>query len=213
MERTHSLVGQTFGRLKVIEAAEPTAAGNRRWLCRCECGNTCPVLETNLKRGHTQSCGCLKSPDLTGRQIGKLKVLGLSDKRGSRGKRTTLLWKCQCECGAITYKPTDILNNQDLSMCSACAEKYGAQSAREHAGFVEGTQVTKIQNMTLTAANTSGYRGVYYDKRSGKWRARLRFKGRLMNFGSHDSFEKAVQARKATEREYFGTFLEEMDLV
>lgn len=97
-------------------------------------------------------------------------------------------------------------------MCNDCAGKYAASIARQSAGFVGGTQITKIMDTTPTAANTSGVRGVYYEKRSNKWRARLRFKGKIMSFGSFARFEDAVFARKEAERIYFGEFLEENGL-
>ena len=62
--------------------------------------------------------------------------------------------------------------------------------------------------MTPTAANTSGVRGVYYEKKTNKWRARLRFKGKTMSFGTFTRFEDAVFARKEAERIYFGEILE-----
>ena len=30
------------------------------WLCKCDCGNTTIASQTNLKYGHTKSCGCLR---------------------------------------------------------------------------------------------------------------------------------------------------------
>lgn len=65
--------------------------------------------------------------------------------------------------------------------------------------------------MNPIATNTSGVRGVYHDKEHNRWRARLKFKGKIMSFGSYEKFEDAVAARKAAEREYFGEFLEEHD--
>ena len=53
-----------------------------------------------------------------------------------------------------------------ISMCQDCANKYAASKARANAGFKDGTQLTKIVDMTPTAANTSGVRGVYYEKKS-----------------------------------------------
>lgn len=97
-------------------------------------------------------------------------------------------------------------------MCSTCAGKYAAESARRAAGFVGGTQITKIRDMKPAAANTSGVRGVYYEKKSNKWRARLRFKGKTMSFGTYARFEDAVCARKNAEKVYFGAFLEENGL-
>lgn len=53
------LVGQKFGRLTVLKQA-PSRGGKKAWECRCDCGNTCIVIETNLKNGNTQSCGCYR---------------------------------------------------------------------------------------------------------------------------------------------------------
>ncbi len=210
-ERT-SLIGQRFGKLTVVEQLPSTERGQRRWLCKCDCGGEHISYTANLRSGKTTNCGCKKSPDLTGKVFGRLTVIGRSEKRSTRGKRTTPLWECRCECGNITYKATDTLTNPDESMCQACQGIYSAKIARESAGFVGGTQITKIRNMEPTAANSSGCRGVTYDRRSGKWRARLKFKGKIMNFGSYTYFEDAVKARKAAEQEYFGAFLEEIEL-
>ena len=157
------------------------------------------------------NCGCRKSPDLTGQVFGKLTVLGRSQKRGARGKRTTPMWECRCECGAITHKATDTLKNPDQSMCKACADQRHAKAARDCAGFVDGTQLTKIRDMKPTAANTSGCRGVYYDRRTNRYRARLTFQGRILSFGSYARFEDAVKARQRAEEEIFGKFLETQD--
>jgi len=53
------LIGQTFGRLTVLEYQGVDRAHNSKWLCLCECGETRVVLGCNLKKGDTKSCGCL----------------------------------------------------------------------------------------------------------------------------------------------------------
>ena len=148
--------------------------------------------------------------DLVGRRFGRLEVICCSDKRGSRGARTVPLWECRCDCGNITYKATDKLTNSDLSMCNDCAGKYAGQKMREKAGYVDGTQISRLISDKPGSANTSGCRGVYFDKRTGLWRARLKFKGKMMNFGSYKNFDDAVNARKTAEQEYFGEFLANM---
>ena len=50
--------GQRFGRLMVKRYA-----GSQRgamWECTCDCGNTTIVKASNLRRGNTTSCGCVK---------------------------------------------------------------------------------------------------------------------------------------------------------
>ena len=54
------LTGQNFGRLIVIKRVENDKSGNHRWLCRCDCGKEKVIRGSDLKNGHTKSCGCLK---------------------------------------------------------------------------------------------------------------------------------------------------------
>jgi len=207
MREWPSLIGQKFGMLTVIGQAPSTAKGHRRWICRCDCGTEKVIMGSNLKRGTTVSCGCKHQNDLTGRKIGKLTVLERSDQFGSRGKRQIRLWKCLCECGAVTYKATDTLTNPDISMCQACAGVYSAEKARANAGFEAGTQISKIKDRPGTSHNLSGVRGVYLDRKTGRYRARLKFQGKQYNLGSFTHLEDAVKARKRGEEEIFGTFL------
>ena len=208
--KKNDLLGRRFGKLTVIAEAA-SSGGQARWVCRCDCGNECTVLAKNLMRGHSTSCGCKRRNDLTGQKIGRLTVLSRSDRRAPRGKRTVPLWECLCECGEICYKATDTLTSPMTSMCARCAELNSVTSAIEKAGHVGGTQLTKLRDMKPGASNTSGVRGVIWDRNSNKWRARLKFKGKLMSFGSYDRFEDAVEARKKAETEYFAAALEEYE--
>ena len=78
---------------------------------------------------------------------------------------------------------------------------------RDKAGYTEGTQISKLRSKHSNVNNSSGARGVYFDRRSGKWRARLRFKGKLMDFGTFANIEDAINARKEAEKEYYEPFL------
>jgi len=211
MSHRENLIGRTFDMLTVIGEAEPSPAGHRKWVCACECGNETIVFGSNLKRGTTKSCGCRHFKDLTGQHIGMLTVLERSDKYGPRGKRKTQLWKCQCDCGAITYKATDTLTNPDISMCADCAAKHNSAKARNNAGFLGGTQISRIQNISEASTNASGARGVYLDSKTGKYRARIKFQGKLYNLGSYTNLPDAVKARRQGEEEYFGKFLNSLE--
>lgn len=52
------LINQKFGKLIVIQRDGSDSRGEAKWLCKCECGNIISVLGSNLRTGHTQSCGC-----------------------------------------------------------------------------------------------------------------------------------------------------------
>ena len=56
--KLENLIGQRFGRLVVVSRA--SSDRYTKWHCKCDCGNECDVLANNLKRGHTQSCGCYR---------------------------------------------------------------------------------------------------------------------------------------------------------
>ena len=207
MRERPDLIGKKFGMLTIIEQAPSSDKGRRRWLCRCDCGTEKIILGENLTRGTTVSCGCKKKNDLTGQRIGKLIVIGRSDKYGPRGKRQTQLWECLCDCGEITYKATDTLTNPKTSMCQNCAAEYAITKARANLGFEGGTQITKIQNRKEKSGNITGVRGVYFDSKTRKYRARLKFRGKLYNLGSYYQLEDAIKARRRGEEEIFDVFL------
>lgn len=58
------LIGQQFGRLKVISQVKKHCKGKQHcrtaWECQCECGNVIVTLSTSLVRGLTKSCGCYR---------------------------------------------------------------------------------------------------------------------------------------------------------
>lgn len=50
-----------YGKLTVIEFAGTNEYNVAKWKCKCDCGNIVIVTGTNLRKGQTLSCGCLKS--------------------------------------------------------------------------------------------------------------------------------------------------------
>ena len=202
------LIGQKFGRLRVI-SEEPPKNGRAQWRCICDCGKETVVGEHGLTSGSTKSCGCIKSPDRTGQRFGSLVVIGRSDKRGKRGQRTVPLWECRCDCGATVYRAMDSLTTFKNCSCEDCLNQSKIMDMRKYAGFYEGTQISRINDMKPSAANTSGVRGVYFDTRIGRWVARLKFKRKAYYLGSYAKLEDAAKARARAEEEIYGVFLED----
>ena len=52
------LTNRYFNRLKVIERDISRNNGKVYWICECKCGKRISVTTSDLKSGHTQSCGC-----------------------------------------------------------------------------------------------------------------------------------------------------------
>lgn len=57
------LLGRRFGRLIALEYII-----GKRWRCRCDCGNELTVMTCHLRRGDTNSCGCLQKELLSKRR-------------------------------------------------------------------------------------------------------------------------------------------------
>lgn len=194
-----NLVGQRFGQLVVIEKTEKRSK-NRYviWKCRCDCGNFVEVTKDKLLSGNVSSCGCGRRPplkDFAGKRFGSLEVITYAGK--AKGFH---LWKCRCDCGNIVEVRQS--NLQDGCSTSCGCKHYPPETLH----FVEGTCVELIQSKKLSKANTSGIRGVYYDRRRSKWIAQIMFKGKCYYLGGYDKLEDAAKARARGE-EMFDDFL------
>ena len=109
MPKKEDLTGRKFGKLTVLYEDTPvyTSGGHKvvKWVCKCECGNITSVRAGNLRSGNSLSCGCVKSPDITGKRFGKLVALSKSN-----NKNNLKYWKCQCDCGnVIDVKLTSLI--------------------------------------------------------------------------------------------------------
>jgi hypothetical protein len=61
-----NLIDKKFGRLTVGSYAG-RLKGEGHWNCRCECGNEVVIMGYLLRKGATQSCGCIKKELLSAR--------------------------------------------------------------------------------------------------------------------------------------------------
>src|SRR5690554_5185089 len=51
-------MGNTYGKLKVVEFSHTDEDRKVYWKCLCSCGNVVSVLGTSLRVGNSKSCGC-----------------------------------------------------------------------------------------------------------------------------------------------------------
>lgn len=81
--------GMKFGRLTAIEREARVPHGHAvQWKCICDCGNVVIVNGSRLRRGITQSCGCLQK-ELARERTGKL-----MKKHGDSRTRLFRIWSC-----------------------------------------------------------------------------------------------------------------------
>ena len=89
------------------------------------------------------------------------------------------------------------------------ARKKNIQKARETFlnGCVENSSVYCIKPKKMLKNNTSGVRGITYDRTAQKWQAQIVFKGKTYKLGRYIDKEDAIRARKMAEEAMFGNFL------
>ena len=124
------LQGQRFGRLVALTKGKKDKASHQYWICKCDCGNIVEVNGDNLRRGLTQSCGCLHSEiihnlkfeDISGQQFGKLTALEYII------KESKAYWKCLCECGNICLVARNNLKNGHTQSCGCINYSIGEQN-------------------------------------------------------------------------------------
>ena len=202
MPRAKDLTGQRFGRLVAVERTANRDHGSILWLCRCECGNAATVSARNLVNGHTTSCGCRKGkPVEEGERFGSLVAVervGTSDKGQS-------VWRCECDCGGERETTGAELRYGNVTSCG-CGETKRRRAA-EASGVVDGTRLSNL-NGKPPKNNTSGVRGVFWNKRRHKWQAQIKFQRKNRFLGYFDDLADAAEARREAEQELFDPVLE-----
>lgn len=118
--------GQRYGKLVVVETLYGYNGYNRATCkCLCDCGNTIFVKASVLPK--TNSCGCSRCRDLTGRRFGSLVVKEMLYKY----KNNVTYCKCTCDCGNKILVRAGALTTGNTTSCgckhspSLIGEKFG----------------------------------------------------------------------------------------
>ena len=143
MSKFIDLTGQKFNMLVVLKRVEdkisPSGQKYVQWLCKCDCGNECIVQSTNLKTGHTTSCGCRQKQrisethlnNLTGERFGRLIVLRRAEDMVSPSGSKDVIWECQCDCGNKKNVRASNLKSGKTKSCG-CLEEESRHKKRKY---------------------------------------------------------------------------------
>lgn len=117
-----NLTGMRVGQLMVIRLAEGDEKryGRRSWICKCDCGNECVVLTSDLINNKRKHCKDIsqhhwKKMDLTGKKFGHLYVL--SEAPNNERVYNMRSWLCKCDCGNEKIIPTAFLTSRRIQTC------------------------------------------------------------------------------------------------
>lgn len=211
--RGMDLTGRKFGRWMVIHKGDKK--DNRTaWFCECECGNTQTVITRVLVKGQSKSCGCLHKERMTKHGHNtvehtsgeysswhgmKQRCTNPNDPRyqdyGGRGINVCGRWlDFNNFFEDMGEKPTlkhsidriDVNGNYEPSNCK-WSDDYEQQA-----------------NTRKSKNNTTGVKGVTFDKSRNKFIAQMMYRGLKVLFERFDTLEEAAKARKQSELKYWG---------
>lgn len=217
--KAKDLTGNKIGKLLLTERKREN---NRTYYyCKCDCGNSLWIRADSLTKSNpTQSCGCLsedtqfKAKDIRNKRYGRLVAVKPTKKRDKYN--SSVIWKCECDCGNIKYAPEYLLNKGGVSSCGCLGMENSLKNIakatevhlKEH--IIEGTNIQVIATDKPMAHNTSGVKGVKWDKEREKWIAEIIFQKQHYYLGRYDNKEDAVKARKEAEDKLHKEFLKNM---
>ena len=230
--RTPNLAGKRFGRLIAIEKAgfyePPSGKRQTKWLCQCDCGNTCEATALSLQTGHKRSCGCLH--------------IDTAAKQGKANKKHNLYeWHGDYVIGYTIKEEPFVFDAEDYEKVKDyCwykdANGYivstpGGKLVLMHRvvsdapdGMVVDhrnhrkednrkinlrvvTQAENMMNADHSKQNSSGFVGVQrLQTKSPVFEASIRVRGKRILLGYFKDFDEAVAARKDAEDKYFGEY-------
>lgn len=149
-EKELNLIGQKFGKLKVINYH--FSESGRQIICtvQCECGSEPRDYPLYLlTNGNTQSCGCArydnkkKKRNIVGMKLGKLTIVSVDEETGTG--------HVKCECGNEYDIPNiraRVAGLRKVGMCKKCKakerQKYGDLKPKDRFNFF--TVIEKVED-------------------------------------------------------------------
>lgn len=218
--------GVPDSRLTVIRRSERQTGKDAIWLCECECGNTTVVSGGHLKDGHTKSCGCL-SKEITHNTFKKYNCYDVSGKFGIGWTSNTdrefyfdledydvIKEYCWMESigvntgfhRLVTHKDNKIVSMHQLLGFARYDHINRSEFDNRKENLRQCTHQENIRNSSLSKNNTSGFTGVYWDKRSEKWFASIMIDGKNKYLGCSTDKNKVIYLRLQAEAKYFKEF-------
>lgn len=200
------LEGERYGKLVVMEEAEPiyskTGKMIRRWKCKCDCGNITIVRHGDLRNGSTVSCGCYNYE-----KESAAKTHGYS-----RTKLGNVFEGMKQRCNNPKNKNYEKYGGRGIKICTEWLndpKKFFDWAIKN--GYKEGLSIDRIDvngnyepdncrwadnetqciNQRLRKDNKTGHKGIYYSE--GVYRVQITRNKKRYYFGSHKTLPEAIK--------------------
>ena len=230
LDEEKNLVSKVFGKLTVLEKSDKRYYRSFLWKCECSCENKTIIYVStpSLKSGNTKSCGCLhaESMKIMGESIRQLNEYDLSGEYGigytSKGeefyfdledydkiKRYT--WSYNPDNYVISNPFGKIIRMNMLIMDSSGEKDIDHKNHITYDNRKNNLRICEhfenIIHSKTYSNNTSGRKGVYWDKSREKWMAAITYNKKKIHLGRFNSFDEAVNAREIAEKQYHKEFI------
>jgi RecJ-like exonuclease len=233
------LTGKVFGKLTVLQQTDDyinkKGIHHAMWLCQCACGNTTTVLGTDLTRKdkkHIVSCGHCYSNYRLFRDYGecymKNGIVCLFDIE-DYDKIKEYHWHQNSDGYVVCNIQRDkklvtILMHRLVMDAPDDAEVdhiHGNKLDNRKSELRIVAQSDNKKNRSMNINNTSGYKGVSWDKHKQKWVANIQCDGKPFYLGAftsaydaHIRYEKAAKALfgEYKRKEDYNTLTQQNDL-
>ena len=233
--------GVPDSRIQVLYKIGNDKRGEIKWACKCLCGNgrIWSVLGSNIRNGHTKSCGCLAIEQAikngeNHKEYNKF-ILNLNDEYGNYGigicnnsgnefyfdmddynKIKDYCWTDSYTSNNLHVLTTKV-NGEYCSMhkllgMQNCDHEDRNELNNRKYNLRSCTHQENCRNKGIRSDNKSGITGVYFSKETNKWRAQIRINGKNTMLYYGNSKEDAIKARLKAEKEYFGKFAPQKNL-
>lgn len=130
------LSGRKFGRLIVL-GIDRSLNGKLRYKCLCDCGNEVIVFPTNLKRGNTKSCGCVRIET----------ILATKKKHGEKNTKLYGVWcGIRSRCNNPNNKEYHRYGGRGINVCDEWSEFVNFREWAYNNGYSENLSIDRIDN-------------------------------------------------------------------
>ena len=221
-------IGDKFGLLTVLSKSDDIITKNgtkyRAYICQCECGNIKVTRGVYLENGYIKSCGCLNKSNRNSNSHKRKNDFYINDNivyvKMSNSEKIMM-----CDYYILEDAKHYTLHLDDRGYASA---RINGKLVRFHRYYFltddskiidhidrnklnnlkvnirEVSYVENNRNVDKKSNNTTGYKGVSYDKRRDKFYSYINISSRKRKFlGYFNTAEEANHARIIAENEYF----------
>lgn len=140
---------QRFGRLIAVRNGRRDPRGRRRWHCVCDCGKPTTVYLFALRRGTTQSCGCLWRERMIEAGLGnEHRLMHGEARRGSKGQTAEYrTWRRMIErCENAANDSFEYYGGRGIKVCKRWRASFPAFLADMGRKPTPGHSLDRINN-------------------------------------------------------------------